>query len=150
MKLFVYEVERHFPPVSEVCWVVKNKTGLKQEDWIEWVNLFTACKDPKAWGPDSDQFKLRSFEEYHQKHMAWADTALHNGKNEAPNSHVCPGKDLSLVMLSEFLIAMMVETIGQEAVDRDEPFDLHKHWTSSNKQEPTMTFLYKDFVVSRV
>ena len=44
---------------------------------------------------------------YHQKSIMWADAALVNHDNGHPFSHACPAKDLSVVMVVEFLRAWL-------------------------------------------
>lgn len=123
VKLFVFEVVRRYQSVTTTVFAEKNKTGLRKPDQLTFVNLMMACCDPEAWGPDANKFRVRSLEEYHEKHVGWADLAMFP-ENGSPNSHACPAKDLSITILSELLLAFMVETIGEEAVEKDEPMDL--------------------------
>lgn len=100
---FVLEVIRRFPPVSGFpSWDRATNQHVV-------IDLFMANLDERAdgWGPTAREFKLRSLAEYHQKHVAWADQAIVNGNNAHPYSRVCPAKDLSIVMVTEFLRAFL-------------------------------------------
>lgn len=120
LKRFVLEVCRRHAPVNGFCWVEKSE-GFAQPDKTVYVNLLMASRDPRVWGEDSDKFRIRPLEDYH-KSVAWAEPAM-APLNSSPNSHACPAKQMSIVVLTEFLAAWMIENIGQEAFDRDEPFD---------------------------
>ena len=72
-----------------------------------------AQRDPAAWGNDSDSFVLRDAATYHKLSVGWAEPAMAEGGNGAPNSRVCPGKQLSIVMMSELLKAF----VGAGGVD---------------------------------
>merc|ERR1719253_729162 len=84
------ETIRRFPPVAGVGWVERSFGG--QPDKQVFVNLAMAQRDPRAWGPEPDAFRLRPLEEY-QKSVGWAEPAVAPGGG-SPNSHVCPAKDL--------------------------------------------------------
>lgn len=118
---YAYEVVRRFPPVNGVCWMEKSE-GLATPDQLIFVNLCMASRDPRVWGPEPDKFQLRSLEEYHNFHIAWGEPAVAPA-NSSPNSHKCPAKQLSLVMITEFLTAFLSATLGEAAVEKDVPFD---------------------------
>jgi len=96
---FVLETVRRFPPVAGFpSWDRKTNTHTA-------VNLLMSSADesPEAWGPTAKKFVMRPIKEYHDKSIAWADFALVNGDNGHPFSHACPAKDLSIMMVAEFL-----------------------------------------------
>jgi len=96
---FVLEVVRRFPPVSGFpSWDRATNNHVM-------IDLLMANLDQRedGWGPTARDFKLRSLSEYHQKHVGWADQAIVNGDNGHAFSRVCPAKDLSVVMVTEFL-----------------------------------------------
>lgn len=100
---FVLEVVRRFPPVA----------GFPSWDRLTnqhvMIDLLMANLDERedGWGPTARDFKLRSLAEYHQKHVSWADQAIINGDNAHPFSRVCPAKDLSITIVTEFLRAFL-------------------------------------------
>jgi hypothetical protein len=59
-----------------------------------------AQRDPAAWGDDADRFVMRSLATYHQLSVGWADKAIVDGDNGAPNSRVCPGKQVRATVAS--------------------------------------------------
>lgn len=100
---FVLEVIRRFPPVSGF------PSWDRQTNQHVVIDLFMANLDTRddGWGSDAREFRLRSLSEYHQKHVGWADQAIVNGENGHAFSRVCPAKDLSIVMVVEFLRAFL-------------------------------------------
>lgn len=74
------------------------------------LNLAMSLRDPRAWD-EPLKFKLRPLTEYHERRglgtkigVAWAEQALgYNGLT--PDSRGCPGQELSVVMITEFLHA---------------------------------------------
>ena len=58
----------------------------------------TAMRDPKVWGADADEFKLRDLDTYKELSTAWVDQAVHEEQPE--HNHACPGKHLSLAMIT--------------------------------------------------
>lgn len=76
------------------------------------LNLAMALRDPRAWS-DAEEFKLRPLSEYHKTvgsgskiGVAWAEQA--KGPNGlTPDSRGCPGQELSIVIVSEFLRHLM-------------------------------------------
>ena len=55
-------------------------------------------RDPKVWGADADEFKLRDPEKFEELSVAWVEQAVHQEKPEHNRS--CPGKHLSLAMIT--------------------------------------------------
>lgn len=100
---FVLEVIRRFPPVAGF------PTWDRQTNQHVMIDLFMANLDERddGWGPTARDFKLRSLADYHTKLVAWADQALVNNDNAHASSRVCPAKDLSIVMVTEFLRAYL-------------------------------------------
>jgi len=100
---FVLEVVRRFPPVAGFA------SWDRQTNHHVMVDLWMSSLDERAdgWGTTARDFKLRSMADYHQKHVAWADMAVVDGDNAHPFSRICPAKDLSIVMVVEFLKAFL-------------------------------------------
>jgi len=86
------------------------------------LSIQMASRDPAAWGDDSDRFVLRPMSTYHKLSVAWADPAIVGGDSGAPNSRVCPGKELSFVMINEFLCGFLGASLPPDA-DPDAPLD---------------------------
>lgn len=99
--VFVMETIRRFPPVSVFVYSERSPPTRT------FLSLQMAQRDPAAWGDDADRFVMRSLATYHQLSVGWADKAIVDGDNGAPNSRVCPGKQLSFVMICEFLNAFL-------------------------------------------
>lgn len=67
-------------------------------------------KDPKVWGADAEDYKLRPLAEYHKLSTAFAEGAV---------GRVCPGKSLALAMIETF-IAEFVAVEDQWALPEEE------------------------------
>jgi hypothetical protein len=88
------------------------------------LNLAMALRDPDAWD-EPLEFKLRPLSEYHKEFgpgtkigVAWAQQAV--GKDGlTPDSRGCPGQELSVVIITEFLKMLM--PMQQEWVVTDQP-----------------------------
>merc|ERR1719412_948094 len=66
VKPFSYEVVRTWPPVHGFAWWSPNRT------YRTYMNVGMAVRDPRVWGKDHLEFKLRSMEEYKRyAGMAW-------------------------------------------------------------------------------
>lgn len=127
MKQYVMETIRRFPPVAGVGFVERSLQAGKPDQQI-FSNLSMAQRDPRVWGPEPDAFKLRPLEDYARLSVGFAEPAY--STSHASNAHGCPAKDLSIVMVCEFLRAFLKTTIGLEAMERDEPLDMER-WKSS-------------------
>ena len=57
-----------------------------------------AMRDPKLWGADADEFKLRDLAQYEELSVAWAEQAVYEAQPE--HNRNCPGKHLSLAMIT--------------------------------------------------
>lgn len=103
---FVLECVRRFPVVVGFPW------WSPDQEHRTLVNLAMTLRDPRAWEAPKE-FRLRPLSEYHEQRgtgtkigMAWAQQAI--GENGlTPDSRGCPGQDLSVVILSEFLKAYL-------------------------------------------
>lgn len=65
-------------------------------------NLALAMSDPRKWGEDSDQFKLRSLEEYQANSVGFAEMAVDHNVSEGRMNRVCPGRNLALMIGTTF------------------------------------------------
>ena len=90
MAQYIMEVIRFFPPVSGFVY--------RNAEETVYLSLHTAQCDKDAWSEDAEEFKLRDMKVYREKMVAWANPSL--GGN---NSRVCPGKDLSFIIIYEML-----------------------------------------------
>lgn len=92
----VWETVRYYPAVVGFPWYdgpdMNNRTC---------VSLASALRDPDVWGEDSNKFKLRDLAEQHRLSVAWADAA--DDPALPKFKRICPAKDLSLCMATEFL-----------------------------------------------
>jgi hypothetical protein len=114
---------RRFPPVGTFTYAERTSPPTKTFLYIP-----TAEQDPMAWGDDAHEFLLRPLETYAKLSVAWADPALVDGDNGAPNSRACPGKDLSIAMVVCFMRSMLHCTVGAEEAEAGAGFD-RKKWT---------------------
>ena len=44
-------------------------------DQTRFLNISMANRDPRVWGEESDEFKLRPMREYHRLSLMWAEAA---------------------------------------------------------------------------
>lgn len=101
---FVFETIRRYPGV--LGFPYWENTDINSFRTI--LNLGMSLRDPRAWGEDAFEFKLRPLELY-QRHLGtgWAQPANGPGWDQPdfqfqPMSRGCPGQALSVVMLTEF------------------------------------------------
>ena len=127
---YIMEVIRYFPPVSG--FVYRNRSFGDTHSNSVYLCLHTAQCDKKAWGDDAHEFKLRPMQEYNCNMVAWANQAI--GHNEYKNnSRACPGKDLSVVMISEMMLGFIKTTIpGSSGTGGGYSFDSTR-WISDTK-----------------
>tara|TARA_B110001452_G_scaffold157829_1_gene131341 strand:- start:87 stop:707 length:621 start_codon:yes stop_codon:yes gene_type:complete len=91
-------VVRYFPPVVGFPWWEMRGEHAGRRTLL---SLAMANRDPRVWGSDAEEFKLRPLSQYHKlAGVAWADLAV-----DGNMSRSCPAKDLSIVLASEFLEA---------------------------------------------
>jgi len=107
LRPFVYETIRRFPVVVGFPWWSPDQTKRTV------LNLAMALRDPDAWS-DALKFKIRPLSEYHKKAgsgtkigVAWAEQSMGPDGELTADSRGCPGQELSMVMITEFLRAMM-------------------------------------------
>jgi hypothetical protein len=81
-----------------------------------------AMRDPRAWGPDAETFKIRPLSEYHSKSVGFAEQAI-APHLRSPNSRSCPARDLSFAMITTFLGAWvhMAEGTGKPVMQAWKP-----------------------------
>jgi hypothetical protein len=101
---FVYETIRRFPGV--LGFPYWETTDINSFRTI--LNLGMSLRDPRTWGEDAFEFKLRPLELY-ARHLGtgWAQPANGPGWDQPdfqmqPMSRGCPGQALSIVMMREF------------------------------------------------
>lgn len=105
LRKMTFECMRYHPPVTVIpTWV---RTGMEEEDGCEWkhqlICLDRGLADPAVFR-DPDDF-IVDREENERCSMAWGDFACVNGDKAHPNSHCCPGKELSINMVTAFVMA---------------------------------------------
>lgn len=88
---YCWEILRRFPPVTIFAPFTERKQGGK----TTMLNVGMAQRDPRVWGADAGEFKLRSLCDYHKLGIGFAEPAL-APHLRSPNSHACPARDLSL------------------------------------------------------
>jgi len=123
------------------------------------LNLAVGLRDPRKW-TEPEAFKLRDINEYHEKAgsgtkigIAWAQQGK-GPEGVTPDSRGCPGQELSVVIVEEFLKELMpmqnewsVTEMGKDGVTISEgpsgasPFTLSKGATgeSTIRDEPEQT-----------
>lgn len=106
IRSLMIEAMRYHPPVTTLPRWISDDNG---STWLhEGICLDRACADPTVF-PDPDSFilnrpGLRSEDLGNaSRSIAWGDFALVDGKNNHPNSHACPGKQLSISMVVAFV-----------------------------------------------
>ena len=126
------QVCRRFPPVTVLPYVERSAGNAPDHEAM--LNLCMAQRDPRVWGADADAFRLRAEEEYERLSVGWAEPAV-APTLDAPNSHMCPAKALSLVVLSEMVCAWLRASLGGPAYEADAPLD-PTCWQCSVKDVP--------------
>jgi hypothetical protein len=103
---FVFETIRRYPVVVGFPWWSADQSQRTV------MNLAMGLRDPRAWD-FPEEFKLRPLSEYHGKvgsgtkiGLAWAEQAKGPGDVTA-DSRGCPGQELSIVIITEFLKALL-------------------------------------------
>jgi len=92
VEAFVHEVFRRFPAVGAFPFWDRETNTQTQID-LRAANL---QKSAAGWGDSAMDFKLRSIREYEAKQISWANMAMVNDDPSHPESHSCPGRQLSL------------------------------------------------------
>ena len=100
IKTYVMEVIRYFPPVSG--FVYRERSFGYEDSKAIYLSLHMAQCDKDEWGDDAHEFILRPLKTYEKLMVAWANGSVGQGKYEM-NSRECPGKDLSIIMITEML-----------------------------------------------
>jgi len=100
----VFETIRRFPGVLGFPYWAS--TDIESHRTV--LNLGMSLRDPRVWGEDAFEFKLRPLEVY-RRHLGtgWAQPANGPGWDQPdfemqPMSRGCPGQALSVVMMTEF------------------------------------------------
>ena len=62
------------------------------------ITTSTANNDPRVWGEDVGEFKLRDIKMYQKLSTCFAEQAV--DKKNPDNSRYCPGKELTFAMMS--------------------------------------------------
>jgi len=104
---FTLESVRRFPVVVGYPWWDPINMSFRTV-----LNIAMAMRDPRAWEAPKE-FRLRPLSEYHERRgmgtkigTAWAQQGIgFNGLT--PDSRGCPGQEMSVVIISEFLRAYM-------------------------------------------
>jgi len=103
----VLESVRRFPAVVGFPWWDPENTSFRTV-----LNVAMAMRDPRAWEAPKE-FRLRPLSEYHERRgmgtkigTAWAQQGI-GLDGLTPDSRGCPGQQLSIVIVSEFLRAYM-------------------------------------------
>jgi len=102
IRALLFEAMRYHPPVTVVpTWT---RDTPYSENWIhESICLDRALADEEVF-PQPDVFDI-SRPNNEACSMAWADQALVNNDKANPNSHACPGRELSISMVIAFVKA---------------------------------------------
>ncbi len=106
VKLFILETARLYPAVNAVSYDRVNPSGSVDR---EILSLGTAFRDPLIWGKDAHLFKIRELTVYKNNLGAWNEWA--------GSHHSCPGKDMSMSIISNFLLQLDgLEWKGPDAI----------------------------------
>jgi len=68
----------------------------------EVVNIALAMSDPRKWGADATQFKVRALEDYGNYSVGFAEMAVNRNVAGGRMDRVCPGKALALLIGGTF------------------------------------------------
>jgi len=100
---FIWETLRRYPPIVAVPRWISEDGG---RTWKHEVpNLFQALQDEAVF-PEPLEYRLGRPGLNHQDSnlsIGWADFAMVNGDVADPNSHSCPGKQLSFRLITAFI-----------------------------------------------
>ncbi|CAK0812660.1 unnamed protein product [Prorocentrum cordatum] len=100
IKQFLMECMRFHPPVTVIPTWVPDERKSNGEWKHELICLNRAFPNPDIFS-DPDEFKL---DRDPACSMAWSNFAYVDGKKEEPDSHGCPGKQLSIGMAVVFIM----------------------------------------------
>jgi hypothetical protein len=119
IRMLMMECMRYHPLVTVLPTWVKNT----EDDTCEWkhelICLDRALADPDVF-PEPNEFNLQRD---WTCSMAWADFACVNGDKAHPDSHCCPGKELSINMVVAFVLEYFAAgpwDVTPEAEDGDD------------------------------
>lgn len=101
----VWETIRFFPAVVGFPWF---KDDTLQQRTI--CNLAMALRDPRVWGDDAEEFKLRPVADYHRLSVAFADQAIDT--EDGTMTRACPAKDYALSFCYAFVRAVFAAGDG--------------------------------------
>jgi len=130
IRALLFEAMRYHPPVTTVpTWA---RDSPYSEDWIhESICLDRALADEEVF-PQPDTFDI-SRPNNESCSMAWADYALVNDDKANPDSHACPGRELSIHMVVAFVKAFQAagpwdydDNINFNFYGTDKGFNCHK------------------------
>merc|ERR1712113_484839 len=96
IRKLMMECMRYHAPVTVLPYWIKDGDSWKHE----LICLDRACSDPDVF-PAPDEFKLRENSEASE--MSWGYPALVDDDVAHPDSHACPGKELSISMVTAFI-----------------------------------------------
>eukprot|EP00419_Tripos_fusus_P067638 CAMPEP_0172933100 /NCGR_PEP_ID=MMETSP1075-20121228/220336_1 /TAXON_ID=2916 /ORGANISM="Ceratium fusus, Strain PA161109" /LENGTH=752 /DNA_ID=CAMNT_0013794437 /DNA_START=38 /DNA_END=2297 /DNA_ORIENTATION=- len=123
IKALLFEAMRYHPPVTTVPLWTRDTPD--SEEWIhECICLDRALADAEVF-PQPDVFDI-SRPNNEECSMAWADPALVNNDKAHPDSHACPGQQLSINMVIAFVKAY--QAAGQW--DYDDNINFNYYGTS--------------------
>jgi hypothetical protein len=91
-------------------------------------------RDPRAWGPDAEAFRIRPLAAYHSNSVGFAEPAIAPNLR-APNSRSCPARDLAFAMITNFVGAWvhMAEGTGKPVLQAWKPH-VRKQGTDGSKE----------------
>ena len=71
----------------------------------KFISISNAQRDPKVWGEDVYEFRLRDIAKYHELSTIFGEQMI--DKENPENNRYCPGKDFALQMIINFLKAFL-------------------------------------------
>ena len=95
---YIMETIRYFPPVAGFVYQEK-ANDITKPNKVVYLSIHSAQCDKQAW--DDTKFKLRNMKTYHKNMIAWADPC--KSQSYKNNSRACPAKDLSFMIIYEFM-----------------------------------------------